>query len=436
VSTVAEVRLWGSRIGAVSLADGERAAAFEYDPAFAESGIEPAPIEMPAAGGRPYRFPDLAPESFSGLPGMLADSLPDRYGNALIDAWLATRGREPESFSAVERLCYIGRRGMGALEFKPTRGPRPARSHTVDIGALVELAAEVMAARADLAVSLRQPGKRDALREILRVGTSAGGARPKALIALNPETGEVRSGQLDAEPGFEQWILKFDGVADSSRDLGTTGGYGAIELAYARMAKRAGIEMTESRLLEEGGRRHYMTRRFDRTADGGKLHMQSLAALAHLDYNQLGANSYEQAFQVIRRLGLPRAAVEQQFRRMAFNVVARNQDDHVKNIAFLMDRAGEWSLSPAFDLIYAHNPGGRWTARHQMSINGKLDGFAVEDLRAVAKLAALKRGQAEGILDEVTAAVRQWPKIAAEVGIEEDRVARIAATHRLELPAG
>ena len=433
MSTLAEVRLWGTRIGALSLADGERVAAFEYDPAFIASGIEVAPIEMPLKASRAYRFPGLATEGFNGLPGLLADSLPDRYGDALIDAWLATRGRAPGSFNAVERLCYIGRRGMGALEFKPARGPRPARSHEVDIEALVELAAEVMAKRSDLAVSLRQPGKRDALREILRVGTSAGGARPKALIAFDPRSGEVRSGRLDGEPGFEHWILKFDGVRDDSRDLGASRGYGAIELAYSRMARRAGIEMAECRLLEEGGRRHFMTRRFDRAADGDKVHMQSLAALAHLDYNQRGAHSYEQAFRVIGRLGLPPTAAEQQFRRMVFNVVARNQDDHVKNIAFLMDRRGRWSLSPAFDLVYAYNPDGDWIARHQMSINGKLDDFAVEDLRAVAKLAALKRGQAEGILEEVTAAVRQWPEIATEIGIEEDRVARIAAAHRLEL---
>jgi serine/threonine-protein kinase HipA len=283
---------------------------------------------------------------------MLADSLPDRYGNALIDAWLATQERAPESFDAVERLCYIGKRGMGALEFKPARGPRAATDHRVDVEALAELAAEVMAHRGDLAVSLRRPGRRDALREILRVGTSAGGARPKALIALKPDSGEVRSGQLDLPAGFEHWILKFDGIDDSSRELGATRGYGAVELAYAGMASRAGIEMSECRLLEEGGRRHFMTRRFDRTDGGDKLHMQSLAALAHLDYMQPGANSYEQAFQVIRRLGLPAPAAEQQFRRMVFNVVARNQDDHVKNIAFLMDRAGRWSLSPAFDLVY------------------------------------------------------------------------------------
>ncbi len=436
MSTAASIHLWGTRIGAVSLPAGERAASFEYDPEFVAGEIEPAPLEMPLEATTIYRFPGLSHESFAGLPGMLADSLPDRYGNALIDAWLATQGRAPESFDAVERLCYVGRRGMGALEFRPARGPRAATDHRVDVEALAELAAEVMAHRADLAVSLRKPGRRDALREILRVGTSAGGARPKALIALNPESGEVRSGQLDLPAGFEHWILKFDGIDDSSRELGATRGYGAIELAYARMAGRAGIEMSECRLLEEGGRRHFMTRRFDRTADGDKLHMQSLGALAHLDYNQPGANSYEQAFQTIRRLGLSHEAAEQQFRRMVFNVVARNQDDHVKNIAFLMDRSGRWSLSPAFDVVYAHNPEGRWTARHQMSINGKLDGITVDDLNRVAEVASLKRGRAKVILAEVIEAVRAWPELAAEAGVEEGPVSQIARAHRLDLPSG
>jgi serine/threonine-protein kinase HipA len=433
LSTVANVRLWGTRIGAISLPDEERAASFEYDPEFVSSGIAPAPLEMPLEASRIYRFPGLAEASFSGLPGMLADSLPDRYGNALIDAWLATRGRTPESFDAVERLCYVGRRGMGALEFEPARGPRAATDHPLDVEALVELAAEVMSKRADLAVSLRRPGRRDALREILRVGTSAGGARPKALIALNPESGEVRSGQLELRPGFEHWILKFDGVDDSSRELGSSRGYGAIELAYSWMAKRAGIEMTECRLLEEGGRRHFMTSRFDRAEDGDKLHMQSLAALAHLDYNQPGANSYEQAFQTIRGLELPHEAAEQQFRRMVFNVVARNQDDHVKNIAFLMDREGRWSLSPAFDMVYAYNPAGRWTAQHQMSINGKRDRIAVEDLRRVATVASLRRGQAETILADVVEAVTAWPELAAKAGVDEERIARIERAHRIRL---
>lgn len=244
----------------------------------------------------------------------------------------------------------------------------------------------------------------------------------------------MRSGQLEAESGFEHWILKFDGVEDSSRDLGASRGYGAIELVYSEMARRAGVEMTECRLLEEGGRRHFMTKRFDRTADGGKLHLQSLAALAHLDFRQAGAHAYEQAFQVIRALGLPQEAIEQQFRRMVFNVLARNQDDHVKNIAFLMDRQGNWSLSPAFDLVYAYNPSGRWTSQHQMSISGKRGGFTREDLRRAGEVASLRRGQADRIHDEVLEAVKAWPELAAEAGIEEGRVERIRSAQRLELP--
>lgn len=434
MSTAAEVRLWGRAIAGVSLADDAATATFEYTPEFAKSGIEVSPLRMPLRPLHLYRFPALAEESFHGLPGLLADSLPDRYGNALIDAWLATQGRKPGDLNPVERLCYIGKRGMGALEFAPAIGPRPVKSHVVDIEALVELASEVLAAKSDLVASLKKQRKQAALREILRVGTSAGGARAKALIALNPETLEVRSGQLEAEPGFEHWILKFDGIEDSTRDLGVSRGYGAIELVYSEMAKRAGIEMTECRLLEEGGRRHFMTKRFDRAPEGSKLHMQSLAALAHLDFRQPGANAYEQAFQVIRALGLPQEAAEQQFRRMVFNVVARNQDDHVKNIAFLMDRRGQWSLSPAFDVVYAYNPTGRWTSQHQMSINGKRDGFTREDLREVGETASLKRGQAEQIYGEVVEAVRAWPELAAAADVEEGRIESIRNAHRLDLP--
>lgn len=434
MSSLATVRLWGRAIGAVSLLDDDRVAAFEYEPEFATTGIELSPLQMPASAGRVYRFPGLSQESFSGLPGLLADSLPDRYGNALIDAWLASRNRTPGSFNAVERLSYIGRRGMGALEFVPSLGPNPSTDHEVDVAALVDLAGEVLARRADLAESLARPGRQKAMREILRVGTSAGGARPKALIAWNPTTGEARSGQLDARSGFEHWILKFDGVEDSSRDPGSSKGYGAIEQVHAEMAKQAGIEMMDSRLLEEGGRRHFMTKRFDRDPGGERLHMQSLAAVAHLDFGLPGANSYEQAFQVIRQLRLPPEAAEQQFRRMVFNVVARNQDDHVKNIAFLMNRAGEWSLSPAFDMVFAYNAGGNWTALHQMSINGKRDNFTLDDLRQVADLASMKRGSAERILTEVTAAVQQWPDLATEARIEPDRIDSIGAAQRLRLP--
>ncbi|MGE5280704.1 MAG: type II toxin-antitoxin system HipA family toxin [Chloroflexota bacterium] len=434
MTTLAEVRLWGSRIGAVSLEDDQAFATFEYEPDFARSGIEVSPISMPLAEGRAYRFPGLAPQSFKGLPGLLADSLPDRYGNTLIDTWLASRGRAAESAGAVERLCIVGNRGMGALELRPEKGPAPAKSHAIDVEALTELAAEILAQRADLIASLRESSRTEALKEILRVGTSAGGARAKALIALHPETNEVRSGQLDVDPGFEHWILKFDGVDERSRELGGSLGYGAVEWVYSQLAARAGIEMSECRLLEDSGRRHFMTRRFDRLPDGGKLHMQSLGALAHLDYNQPRSHSYEEAFLAMRQLGLPMSQVEEQFRRMAFNVVARNQDDHVKNIAYLMDRGGEWRLSPAFDIVYAYSSRGGVTAQHQMSANGKRDGFTIEDFREVGRTASMKRGRAEAILGEVVEAVRAWPELAAGAGVEEQRIARIGAAHRLAFP--
>jgi serine/threonine-protein kinase HipA len=436
LSSLAEVRLWGKQVGVVALEDGDRAATFEYAPGFVADGVELSPLVMPVRARARYRFPSLAEETFHGLPGMLADSLPDRYGNALIDTWLAQQSRSAESFNAVERLCYVGSRGMGALEYAPALGPRPAKSHRIDVGALAELAALVIAHRDDLSVSLEEPERKAALGEILRVGSSAGGARAKALIAFDASTGEVRSGQLDADPGFEHWILKFDGVSDSSREIGEPDGYGSIEWAYSLMAQRAGIEMTECRLLAENDRRHFMTRRFDRLADGSKLHMQSLGAIEHLDFNLAGAHSYEQALFAIRRLGLPMSQSEEQFRRMAFNVVARNQDDHVKNIAFLMDATGEWRLSPAFDLVYAFNPSGAWTGRHQMSLNGRRDGFTVEDFREVGRTASMKRGRATEILAQVREAVRLWPEFAERAGVPESRAAAIGSTHRLELPGG
>ncbi len=433
MSEDAEVRLWGRTIGAVSIEPDERFAVFQYEPAFARSGIEVAPLAMPLRA-EPYTFPDLSYQSFKGLPGLLADSLPDRYGNALINAWLARQGRPPESANAVERLCYTGTRGMGALEFAPVKGPDPAAGAEVQVAELVRLASEALSRRDGLSASLAAGEEEDGLLEILSVGMSAGGARAKAVIAWNPETGEVRSGQTPAEPGFEHWLLKFDGVGDSTREsFGDPDGYGGVEFAYSKMAKAAGLEMSECRLLEENGRRHFMTRRFDRPEGGGKLHMQSLAAMQHFDFNLAGANSYEQALLTIRRLGLPMEAVEQQFTRMAFNVVARNQDDHVKNIAFLMDRGGNWSLSPAFDVTFAYAPSGRWTARHQMSLNGKREGFVPDDFAACAATVSMKRGSASSILERVCAAVERWPEFAAAAGVPAAEADQIAHAHRLDL---
>jgi serine/threonine-protein kinase HipA len=431
---IAEVRLWGRTIGAVSLNAGRDVAAFQYDPDFARSGIELSPLAMPLSD-RVYEFPALSRNTFHGLPGLLADSLPDKFGNALIDAWLATQGRTPESFDAVERLCYTGTRGMGALEFSPVLGPKTRQASKIEVEALVRLAGEVLTHRSDLQAHFHEAGKAKALRDILSVGTSAGGARAKAVIAWNRETNEVRSGQVAAGEGFDYWLLKFDGVAgNKDKELEDPKGYGAIEYAYHLMAKAAGITMSECRLLEENGRRHFMTRRFDRLAGGAKLHMQSLCALAHFDFNQAGAYAYEQALLAIRQLKLPMAAVEEQFRRMVFNIVARNQDDHVKNIAFLMTPRGEWSLAPAFDVTYSYNPGGAWTATHQMTLNGKRDGFTRADFAACAKAAVMKRGRAATILDEVVAAVKEWPKFAAEAKLADEWRELIQKTHRLSFP--
>lgn len=431
---IAEVRLWGSTIGAVSLEPGREVAAFQYESAFAGSGIELSPLAMPSST-RIYAFPELPRATFHGLPGLLADSLPDTFGNALIDAWLATQGRTPERFNAVERLCYIGSRGMGALEFRPTQGPQPRTSTKIEIDALVRLAGEVLTHRNNLQGTFHEAGKEQALRDILSVGTSAGGARAKAVIAWNPATDEVRSGQVAAGSGFEYWLLKFDGVAgNKDKELDDPKGYGAIEFAYHLMAKAAGITMSECRLLEENGRRHFMTRRFDRLPDGGKLHMQSLGALAHFDFNQAGAHAYEQALLAIRRLELPMATVEEQFRRMVFNVVARNQDDHVKNIAFLMNKQGEWALAPAFDVTYSYNPAGSWTATHQMTLNGKRDGFTREDFMLCAKSAVMKRGRAESIIEQVQAAVRRWPEFAVAAKLDDDWRDAIQQNHRLVFP--
>ncbi len=415
------------RVGAV-LWDSDRGlASFEFEPSFLNSGLDPAPLTMPideARRGRAvFEFPDLAYKTFYGLPGMLADSLPDKYGNNIINAWLARQGRTPESFSPVERLCYTGKRGMGALEFTPVIGDVANESVPVEVQELVRLAHKVIHERSQLDTNFNHL---EALTDIIRVGTSAGGARPKAIIALNDKTGKVRSGQVTAPAGFSYWIMKFDGVKDDT--LGDPAGYGRIEYAYYKMAKQCEINMTECRLYEEGDRAHFMIKRFDRTEKGKKIHMQSLCGMAHFDFNEAGGYSYEQAFQIMRRLRLPHSDAEQLFKRMVFNLVARNQDDHPKNIAFLMDKSGTWKLSPAFDMTYAHNPSGDWTHKHQMTVNGKREGFVYDDLIAVADEMNIKKGSQ--IIDQIVEVVFRWREFAKAVGVENNQIEAISRTHR------
>ena len=433
--TDASVILWGRRIGAVSWDETRALGVFQFDPAFVDAGIGVAPLTMPARE-TPYEFPALGRQTFRGLPGMLADALPDRFGNRLIDAWLAETGRSPEAFNPVDRLCYIGRRGIGALEFEPALRRR-TRANTLEVARLVDLANRVLDERANLAGRLDGKHGAEALEDILSVGTSAGGARAKAVLAWNPNTGEFRSGQLDAGPGFEHWLLKFDGVSDSrDKELADPEGYGRIEYAYALMARAAGITMSECRLHHEADRSHFMTKRFDRDGTGRKIHMQSLGAMRHFDFNDPSAYSYEQAVMTIRELGLGMVAVEEQFRRAVFNVIVRNQDDHVKNISFLMDRGGNWSLSPAYDVTYAYNPGGSWTRDHQMSLAGRRRGFELDDILRFAASIGMKKRRALEILDEIGASVGDWEQHAEAAGVAPRDAARIERAFRSNLTLG
>jgi serine/threonine-protein kinase HipA len=431
--TDARVRLWGKNIGAVSWLSDRQIGVFQFEPDFLASGIQLAPLTMPLST-EPYAFPGLPRDAFKGLPGMLADSLPDKFGNALIDAWLAQQSRSAASFNPVERLCYIGTRGMGALEFHPAVADGQKGARPVEIDALVTLANRVLNNRQQLSGALTGNDDHEALQDILRVGTSAGGARAKALLAWNRESGAFRSGQVKAGEGFTYWLMKFDGISNNKdKELADPQGFGRIEYSFYLLAKAAGIDMTESRLHLEGGRAHFMTQRFDRTASGQKLHMQSLAAMRHYDFNEAGAYSYEQTIETIRILSLPQYDIEQQFRRSVFNILIRNQDDHVKNIAFLMNRKGEWRLSPAFDVCYAYNPSGPWTSMHQMSLNGKRDKFELADLLDFGEFCGLKRPSAEKQVRELHDVTETWPDLARQAGVDEESIRRMQTTMRREL---
>lgn len=414
--TAADVMLWGTRIGTVVFDDKKAIGEFEYDRDFRKNGLQVSPLMMPLSD-RVYSFPDLNRVSFHGLPGLLSDSLPDKFGNAVIDAWLQSRGRSPQSFNPVERLCYTGSRGMGALEYVPARGPDSREGKSIELDALVELANDVLMIRRGLHVSLKE----DSLQDIIKVGTSAGGARAKAVIAWNPETGDIKSGQIPADRGYGYWLIKFDGVSGNGDKEGNDGPqYTRIEYAYYLMAKDAGIDMEESFLLKENGRFHFMTRRFDRNAEThDKIHMQTLGALAHYDFNSSGSYGYESAARIMRRLGLPQNDVIRFFKRMVFNVFAWNHDDHVKNISFLMDRRGKWSLSPAYDLTYAYNPDGMWTSSHQMTINGKQTNLVPQDLITCGRNMGLSDNEIRKIIESTANSISKWDGFASEAGLSE-----------------
>ena len=432
---IAQIYLWDVYVGALNWNPQTQVGEFEYTPEFVRTGLEISPVHMPLRSDFIYVFQGLDRETFKGLPSILADSLPDDFGNALIDAWLAQQGRSKATFTPVERLLYQGERGMGALEYRPALATERDKAESIQIDALVRLASEVLSDRESIAERLNahDPSVDDAaLQHLIQIGTSAGGARAKAVIAIDGQ-GEIRSGQVTAPPGFEYWLLKFD-VAKDSKLLADSQGYGRIEYAYHLMAKAAGISMTECRLLEEGGRAHFMTKRFDRTAEGEKIHVATLCALDHADFRKPGQYSYAEAFGVMRALRISRDGAEQFYRRMVFNLVARNQDDHTKNTAFMMDTDGTWYLTPAYDVSYSYLPGSFWVDTHQMTVNGKRDDFTLDDLLSVAS--QVRGMDARRIIKEVCEAVAQWPRFAKAAGVPATASERIGEAHRLYLGEG
>lgn len=426
----ATVKIWNQPVGAVLWDDSSQSGTFEFEPRFVKSGLDLAPFMMPMAelkrGNTLFEFKQLNKETFYGLPGLLADALPDKYGTTLLNAWLASQGRLPGSMNPVERLCYMGTRSMGALEFEPNKNHESAVK--VEIKSLVEMAQQILGQRKTFTVNIK-PNVKKGLEDIIRVGSSAGGARAKAIIAYNPKTKQVRSGQVAAPEGFSHWLIKFDGVNNTA--LGDPAGYGRIELTYYHMALDCGIEISESRLWEENGRAHFMTRRFDRVNEKEKLHVQSLCAMRHFDYAMVGAFAYEQAFQTIRALKLPVTATEQLYRRMVFNVIARNLDDHTKNIAFIMDKTGTWNLAPAFDVTYSYNPDSAWVRQHNLSVNGKTKDFTKNDLLKVGKEMNVK--QAKSIVENVLAVVKKWSAYAEKAKVKGIQIKKIGKTHLVNL---
>jgi len=416
--TTAFINIWNKRVGAIAWDVDTELASFEFESSFLTNKWDLSPLKMPIADAakRVFSFPELrGTTTFKGLPGLLADVLPDKYGNSLINVWLSKNGRPTDSMNPVELLCFIGKRGMGALEFEPIVPKTNNGATKIELDSLINIAQEILSGRQDFNTNL-SGDEAKALSDILKIGSSAGGARAKAVIAFNPDTKEIRSGQADAPKGFTHWLLKFDGVTD--QQLGTSSGYGRVEMAYHLMAKEAEIEMTECRLLEENGRAHFMTKRFDREHGKGKLHIQSFCAIAHYDFSEVTSFSYEQLFETMRSMLLPYTDAEQLYRRMVFNVMARNCDDHTKNFSFSMDKTGQWKLAPAFDVCHSYRPGSTWVSQHSLSINGKRQNITRDDLLEVAKNMNIKK--ADTIINQVNAVVSRWNDFAAQTNVNTD----------------
>ena len=427
---VADVIIWNEMVGAVRWDYNRGLASFQYNPKFLKNGWELSPLKMPLrSGDRIYTFPELKPsragdpDTFYGMPGMLADALPDKYGNQLINTWLASHGRPENDMNPVEKLCFIGTRGIGALEFEPAQLKANKNTFKVEIDSLVVIAQKMLAKREAFETNLNEAEER-AMKEILRIGTSAGGVRPKAVITYNEKTDEVRSGQTKAPQGFEHWLIKFDGV--SSAQIGVTHGWGRVEMAYYLMAKDCGIEMTACRLLEENDRAHFMTKRFDREGSYDKHHLQTLCALQHYDYQNLYGYGYEQVFQTMRMLRLTYPEAEQMFRRMVFNVMACNYDDHTKNFSFMLKKNSGWQLSPAYDMCYAYDPDNEWVNQHTLSINGKHRNINREDMLNVASTISIKKG--DRIVDEIKSVVSKWNNYAEELKVDAKLRESISST--------
>jgi len=424
------VKIWDETVGAIAWNEAEQIASFEYLPTFLSKKWDLAPIKMPIKNGAQiYSFPELRSErnseydTFKGLPGLLADMLPDKYGNQLMNVWLAQQGRAAGSMNPVEQLCFIGSRGMGALEIEPATPKSRSNTYAIELESLVDISRQMLEKRADFATNLSKD-EQQAMMDILRVGTSAGGARPKAVIAYNEKTGAVRSGQSKAPKGFEHWLIKLDGVSDAQ--LGDTQGYGRVEMAYYLMAKDCGVEMMESKLLEENHRAHFMTKRYDRTKGSIKHHAQTWCAINHFDFNEITSFSYEQLFQTMRILRLDYQDAQQMFRRMTFNVIARNCDDHTKNFSFLLKKGEKWKLAPAYDICHAYRPDSYWVSQHALSINGKRKDFTRTDLLTIADSMNIKK--ANKIIEEINEKVSNWKKYANQVKVSTKKRDAIAST--------